>query len=127
MTSVYISITTNNTAANLFEIRLNESLSSYHVDEIFSVMSRLVNDFTTERQFKYTIAHSVLAELIGEAGNIYINPNLECRSSGEINVIMNEMIDEYEGLEFYILCQDASIRISSTEEGSTEKIKQYLC
>ncbi len=125
---ISIAIVTDFSASNIFDIRVHESLSATHVDGFFSVMSRLIEEFKgEERAFKYEDAHLMLAELIGEDGNVKTDPNLLDRSTEQINVIMNDMIENYEGLEFFILKSDMSIRISSMEEGSIEKIKQYVC
>jgi len=129
MSRVHISVSTEFFSAGVFDITLNDSLSSENVEQIFVLMSELIEKFKNENSFNYIATKNIMSEMIGEGGIVKSDPNLEFRNQDEICFIMEEMIngEYYKGFQFYIEKDDIESRISSNEEGSIERVKEKLC
>jgi len=114
-------------ASPLFDIKLNRPISSEFADYIFSAINNLVDDYKEYKIFSYLTTCSTISNLIGVNGNVTLDSNLEYRTIEEINNIMKNVIENYDGFEFFIETDENRVEIMSTDEGSTENIKQYLC
>ena len=124
---IYISLIADVGATCIFDIKLNNPISSMYADSVFSTIDELVNNYKQSRIFNHISTLSSLSNLIGENGKVTLDPNLEHRTHQQINRVMKDIIENYEGFEFFITSDNHSIAITSTDEGSTEIIKQYLC
>jgi len=124
---IYISLIADVGATSIFDIKLDNQISSVCADYIFSAIENLVDNYKQYKVFSHLTTLSSLSNLIGENGKVTLDSNLEYRTIHEINCVMKDMIEKYEGFEFFIAYDDHRVVIMSTDEGSTESIKQHLC
>jgi hypothetical protein len=126
---IYISLVSggNVEASCLFDIKLTNPISQEFADYIFCAINNLVDDYKEYNIFCHLSTLSIISNLIGENGQVTLDANLEYRTIDEINHFMKNVIENYDGFEFFIVTDENRVTIMSTDEGSTDHIKQYLC
>ena len=111
--------------ANLFDIVLYNNLSSEKIEQLCHIVEHLVSTFHSTSHFDWANAVSHLCSVIGENGHIETDKNLTCRSSDDLNRLMENLIinDLYSGPCFTISNGNLTKDVYLDDEGSYEELQ----